>query len=377
MFEFSPWDFCFQYAQFFIKILFICQRERERERTSRGSCSQREKQTPCWARSPMRDLIPGPGDHDLSRCGTRSQDPNGLSRRQTLNRLSHPHVPAWQSFSKVSAVEWKQNIWTIVWKLLYQGAGFGLTQHARTSELDPKAGLYLAPLQIWRYVLVCESAKEGGNSKKREKRSLFRPSKQPVGLGSEWGRRSGSGGGFRSRKGPRGLPVPPGQESAPHWRAREGGRAGDRKRTKLQGRALARAVSGTHSHTRARAPRPLTQSTKPRPKIKGIFVRPHYPPVRQITYKHHHFHKIKINRWSRQANFFTGTKIETFLLLVLINGGSLSFVSNVRQNLLIYKVLSKSWTSLNDKVKGKGFANIISSLEKCFWHFESSNRLLF
>jgi len=43
----------------------------------------------------MRDLIPGPGDHDLSRCGTRSQDPNGLSRRQTLNRLSHPDAPGW------------------------------------------------------------------------------------------------------------------------------------------------------------------------------------------------------------------------------------------------------------------------------------------
>ena len=48
----------------------------ERQRTWRGE-EQREKQTPCWAGSPTQDSIPGPWDHDLS-------------RRQTLNWLSHP-----------------------------------------------------------------------------------------------------------------------------------------------------------------------------------------------------------------------------------------------------------------------------------------------
>ena len=48
----------------------------ERESTSRGSSRQREKQAPHRARSHMRDLIPGPWDHDLS-------------WRQMLNWLSY------------------------------------------------------------------------------------------------------------------------------------------------------------------------------------------------------------------------------------------------------------------------------------------------
>ena len=39
-----------------------------------------EKQTPCWAWSPMWDSFPGPWDH-------------GLSWRQTLNQLSHSSIP--------------------------------------------------------------------------------------------------------------------------------------------------------------------------------------------------------------------------------------------------------------------------------------------
>ncbi|XP_064447640.1 gamma-aminobutyric acid receptor-associated protein-like 1 isoform X5 [Mirounga angustirostris] len=58
------------YGKFY---LFIHERQRERQR-------QREKQASRGAGSPMRDSIPGPRDHDLS-------------RRQTLNRLSHPGVP--------------------------------------------------------------------------------------------------------------------------------------------------------------------------------------------------------------------------------------------------------------------------------------------
>ena len=67
----------------FLKILFICQRESTTERKrehSWGSGRQREKRALHWARSPMQDLIPGPWDHDLS-------------RRQTLNRQSHPGIP--------------------------------------------------------------------------------------------------------------------------------------------------------------------------------------------------------------------------------------------------------------------------------------------
>jgi len=41
---------------------------------------EREKQASCRAGSPMWDLIPGPWDHDLS-------------RRQTLDPLSHPGAP--------------------------------------------------------------------------------------------------------------------------------------------------------------------------------------------------------------------------------------------------------------------------------------------
>lgn len=71
------------YAQwfFFLKILFLFYLT-EREITSRQRGRQRErgKQAPCWAESPMRDSIPGPRDHDLS-------------RRQLSNQLSHPGVP--------------------------------------------------------------------------------------------------------------------------------------------------------------------------------------------------------------------------------------------------------------------------------------------
>ncbi|XP_054366517.1 coiled-coil domain-containing protein 62 isoform X5 [Mirounga angustirostris] len=47
-------------------------REKQREQEHKQGEWEREKQTPCRAGSPMRDLIPGPWDHDLS-------------RRQTLN----------------------------------------------------------------------------------------------------------------------------------------------------------------------------------------------------------------------------------------------------------------------------------------------------
>jgi len=60
---------------FFSKIFF----EKEWERQSMRGKGEKQ-QTPHWARSRMRDLIPGPWDHDLS-------------RRQTLNQLSHPGAP--------------------------------------------------------------------------------------------------------------------------------------------------------------------------------------------------------------------------------------------------------------------------------------------
>jgi len=72
--------FCFCFC-FFLKILFIYLREREWDRESmRGGKGQGEKQTPCWAGSPMWDSIPGFQDHDLS-------------RRQMPTRPSHPGAP--------------------------------------------------------------------------------------------------------------------------------------------------------------------------------------------------------------------------------------------------------------------------------------------
>ena len=51
------------------------------ERKHKQGEGQREKQTPRWGGSPMRSLIPGPWDHDLS-------------GRQMLNWLSHPGAPS-------------------------------------------------------------------------------------------------------------------------------------------------------------------------------------------------------------------------------------------------------------------------------------------
>ncbi|XP_054365848.1 acylphosphatase-2 isoform X7 [Mirounga angustirostris] len=51
--------------------------ERHSERGNTNGEWEREKQTPCRAGSPMRDSILGLQDHDLS-------------RRQSLNQLSHP-----------------------------------------------------------------------------------------------------------------------------------------------------------------------------------------------------------------------------------------------------------------------------------------------
>ncbi|XP_059042435.1 thyroid transcription factor 1-associated protein 26 isoform X2 [Mustela nigripes] len=56
------------------------ERESKSEHRQHGRQSQREKQAPCEARSPMWDSIPGRWDHDLS-------------RRQLLNQLSHPGIP--------------------------------------------------------------------------------------------------------------------------------------------------------------------------------------------------------------------------------------------------------------------------------------------
>ena len=64
---------------FLKKILSIYLTEREIERASKHKQGEQEleKQTPCSAGSPMRDLIPRPQDLDLS-------------PRQMLNQLSHP-----------------------------------------------------------------------------------------------------------------------------------------------------------------------------------------------------------------------------------------------------------------------------------------------
>ena len=66
---------------FFLKILFIYLTEREITSRQRGRQRERGKQAPCRAESPMRGLIPGPWDHDLS-------------QRRGFNPLSHPGVLA-------------------------------------------------------------------------------------------------------------------------------------------------------------------------------------------------------------------------------------------------------------------------------------------
>ena len=60
-------------------ILFIWEREQSKRQSTSEDTGQREseKQTPHWAGSTMRGLIPGAWDHDLSWW-------------QTLNWLSHP-----------------------------------------------------------------------------------------------------------------------------------------------------------------------------------------------------------------------------------------------------------------------------------------------
>ena len=66
---------------FFRFYLLIWERETE-HRWSEGADreGEREKQTPCWARSPTGGSILGPQDHDLS-------------QRQMLNQQSHAGAP--------------------------------------------------------------------------------------------------------------------------------------------------------------------------------------------------------------------------------------------------------------------------------------------
>jgi len=53
----------------------------EREKAQAGAgAGQRERQASRWAGGPMRGSIPGRFDHDMS-------------RRQPLNKLSHPGAP--------------------------------------------------------------------------------------------------------------------------------------------------------------------------------------------------------------------------------------------------------------------------------------------
>jgi len=65
---------------FFKDFIYLFEREKMRETAHERGEGQREKQTPCRAGSPMRDSIQGLQDHDLS-------------RRQSLNQLSHPGAP--------------------------------------------------------------------------------------------------------------------------------------------------------------------------------------------------------------------------------------------------------------------------------------------
>ena len=53
------------HPEFFKKILFIREREREKAWTGEGQ-REREKQTPRWAGSSLWDSMPGPWNHDLT-----------------------------------------------------------------------------------------------------------------------------------------------------------------------------------------------------------------------------------------------------------------------------------------------------------------------
>ena len=66
--------------------MYLFVREREGEKTPVGGRAEKEweKQTPGWAGGPMQGSILGLWDHDLS-------------RRETLNQLSHPGVPTVKS----------------------------------------------------------------------------------------------------------------------------------------------------------------------------------------------------------------------------------------------------------------------------------------
>ena len=70
---------CKNHDEFFFLKIFKNLFDRERSQVGREAGRERErrKQAPRGAESPMRDLIPGPWDHDLS-------------QRQWLNPLSHP-----------------------------------------------------------------------------------------------------------------------------------------------------------------------------------------------------------------------------------------------------------------------------------------------
>ena len=85
------WGDCVLFDCLF-KILFIYLTEREsmREHKHGELQREREKQTPCWAGSPMWCSIPGPWDHNLN-------------QRQTLNQLSLPGSPGEDCYSRCYA----------------------------------------------------------------------------------------------------------------------------------------------------------------------------------------------------------------------------------------------------------------------------------
>ena len=72
------WTYALIFLSFFKDFISLFYRERKLRTSGRsGRQREKEKQTPCWAGSPMQDLIPAPWDPDLS-------------QRQMLNQLSHP-----------------------------------------------------------------------------------------------------------------------------------------------------------------------------------------------------------------------------------------------------------------------------------------------
>ena len=115
--------------------LFIWHRERQRER-GEWVCTgrQREKQAPCWSRSPMQGSIPGPQDHDLSRRHMF----NWMGATQVPPKLIFRHKKKPKGGHLSGSVSQASNSW------------FQLGSWSQSHEIWPQVvGLYIQQESAW------------------------------------------------------------------------------------------------------------------------------------------------------------------------------------------------------------------------------------